>query len=52
MPLPDDRAQVPAGELARWTAILGILLAGLALFAWLAPATRPVLGAAAPELVR
>jgi hypothetical protein len=47
----DERLEIAGSELTRWLVIAGLVVAGIALFFWLAPRAQPVVGPMVPEAV-
>jgi hypothetical protein len=40
--MAEERAEVALPELSRWLAVAAVILAGVALYLWLAPQTAPL----------
>ena len=40
--MDQDRAELSGSELIRWLVVAALIIAGIALFSYFAPATRPV----------
>jgi hypothetical protein len=47
----DERLEIAGSELTRWLIVAGLVVAGIALFFWLAPGTEPVVGPVVPGAV-
>ena len=41
--MADERLEVALPDLGRWLAVVVLIVAGLALYLWLAPSTRPII---------
>jgi hypothetical protein len=49
--MAEERAEVALPELTRWLVVAALILAGVALYLWLAPRTAPLARPAAREVV-
>jgi hypothetical protein len=47
--MANERTEVALSDLKRWLAVAGIILAGVALYFWLAPRTHPIVETVSPE---
>lgn len=48
----DERIEVALSDLGRWVAVAVLILAGVGLFLWVAPSTRPVIESAIEEVAQ
>jgi len=50
--MAEERVQVALPDLGRWLAVALLVIAGLALFFWLAPGTHPIIESTADAPVQ
>lgn len=48
--MANERTEVTLADLGRWLAVAGIILAGIALYFWLAPRTHPIVEPMSQEM--